>query len=130
MVTRESELLSVLGALKDDLGDPQWVALVDDRGLVMACVPENPQIDIERVAAMVAALTISGERVINEIAGGHLRYVNVSGSKRQQLIIFLNLECVLTLGLDPYVSPRSTFKALARWAPKIMQILQMSFSGD
>jgi predicted regulator of Ras-like GTPase activity (Roadblock/LC7/MglB family) len=130
MVTRESELLSVLGKLKDDLGDPQWVALVDDRGLVMACVPENPQIDIERVAAMVAALTISGERVINEIAGGHLRYVNVSGSKRQQLIIFLNLECVLTLGLDPYVSPRYTCKALARWAPKIMQILQMSFSGD
>ncbi len=130
MVTRESELLRVLGKLKEELGDPQWVALVDERGLVMACVPETPPIDIGSVAAMTAALSISGERVISEIAGGQLRYVSVAGSERQQLIVFLTPECVLTLGLDPYVSPRTTFKVLARWAPEIMQVLQMKFTGD
>jgi predicted regulator of Ras-like GTPase activity (Roadblock/LC7/MglB family) len=124
MITRHSELLRVLGLLKDDLGDPQWVALVDEHGLVLTCIPDEPPVDIECVSAMTAALTISGERVIDEIEGGLLRYVSVSGSQRQQLIVILNSKCVLSLGLDPLVSPRSTFKSLARWAPELLQILE------
>ena len=130
MATRQSELLRVLGGLKQDLVDPQWVALIDERGLVLACVPDEPPVDIESVAAMTAALAMSGERVIGEIGGGRLRYVTVVGSQRQQLIVFLNAECVLSLGLDPYVSPRSTFKPLARWAPEIMQVLQMKLTRE
>ena len=130
MVTRQSELLRVLGRLKDDLVNPHWVALIDEGGLVLACVPDEPPVDIERVSAMTATLAVSGERVIGEIAGGRLRYVCVAGSQRQQLIVLLSVECVISLGLDPDVSPRSTFKPLARWATEIMQVLQMKFSEE
>lgn len=130
MVTRQSELLRVLGRLKDDLVNPHWVALIDDGGLVLACVPEEPPVDLERVSAMTATLAVSGERVIGEIAGGRLRYVSVAGSQRQQLIVLLSVECVLSLGLDPDVSPRSTFKPLARWVTEIMQVLHMKFSEE
>lgn len=130
MVTRQSELLRVLGHLKEELNNPHWVALIDGRGLVMACVPDEPPVDIERVSAMAAALATSGERVVNEIAGGILRFVCVVGSRRQQLIVFLNMDCVLSLGLEPEISPRSTFKPLARWAPEIMQVLDMKLAGE
>jgi predicted regulator of Ras-like GTPase activity (Roadblock/LC7/MglB family) len=125
MVTRQGELQRVLSELRDDLGDPHWVALVDERGLVLACVPDEPPVDIERVSAMTAALTISGERVVDEIEGGVLRYVGVAGALRQQLIVILSNELVVSLGLDPVVNPRSTFKSLARWAPEILKALEM-----
>ena len=130
MVTRQGELQRVLSELRDDLGDPHWVALVDERGLVLACVPDEPPVDIERVSAMTAALTISGERVVDEIEGGVLRYVGVAGSYRQQLIVILSNELVVSLGLDPVVNPRSTFKSLARWAPEILKALEMRLVLD
>jgi predicted regulator of Ras-like GTPase activity (Roadblock/LC7/MglB family) len=127
MITRQSELVHVLGLLHEELPSSQWVALIDDRGLVVAHVPEMPSVDVERISAMAAALAISGARVIAEIDGGALRFINVAGSTRQQLVIMLGGEFLLSLGLDPEIAPSSTFRPLSERVTEIIRILKKKY---
>ncbi len=129
MITRQSELVQVLGLLHGELPSAQWVALIDDRGLVVACVPDMPSVDVERISAMAAALAMSGERVIKEIDGGGLRFINVAGSARQQLVIMLGGEFLLSLGLNPEIAPSSTFKPLSERVTEIIRILRKNYNG-
>jgi predicted regulator of Ras-like GTPase activity (Roadblock/LC7/MglB family) len=128
MVTRQSELERILSQLADELPEPHWVALIDDQGLVLSCVPEDPVVDENRVSAMSAAVLGLGDRVMMEVEGGKLRYANVAGSKRQYLMVVLNSERLLSIGLDPQVPTHATFKPLSRWVPELLQTLARRFS--
>lgn len=127
MTTRQSELLRVLGALADELPDPDWVALVDDNGLIVACIPEAPVVGQDRISAMTAASVIMAERVLGEIEGGRMRYATVAGSNRQLLTVVLSAERLLAIGLGPEVSAQGTFAALTHWVPEILAVLKRSF---
>ena len=124
MATRESELIRVLSGLADELPDPLWVALVDDQGLVLSCVPESPVVEEERISAMTAAVVNMGVRVLMEVEGGALRYVNVAGSKRQYLMVVLTSERLLSIGLAPKVPAQATFAPLSRWVPELLGALR------
>jgi predicted regulator of Ras-like GTPase activity (Roadblock/LC7/MglB family) len=86
MVTRQSDLVSALTGISVDLGQPIWVALVDDDGLMVASVPESPALGSERIAAMTAAGVIPAKRVLGEVDGGTLRFVTFAGSNAQVLV--------------------------------------------
>lgn len=124
MTTRESELVRVLSGLADELPDPLWVALVDDQGLVLSCVPDDPVVPEERISAMTAAVVNMGERVLTEVEGGGLRYVSVAGSKRQYLMVVLTTERLLSIGLAPKVPAQATFGPLSRYVPELLAALQ------
>jgi predicted regulator of Ras-like GTPase activity (Roadblock/LC7/MglB family) len=124
MTSRQSELVRVLSQLASELPDPQWVALVDDQGLVLSCVPENPIIDEDRVSAMSAAVVGMGERVMEEVEGGRLRFANVVGSKRQYLMVVLTKDRLLSIGLSPQIAAQATFHPLSRWVPELLQTLE------
>ncbi|MGA9532356.1 MAG: roadblock/LC7 domain-containing protein [Anaerolineales bacterium] len=124
MTSRQSELERVLSELAEELPDPQWVALVDDQGLVLSCVPENPVIDEERVSAMSAAVVGMGERVMEEVEGGQLRFANVVGSKRQYLMVVLTNDRLLSIGLSPQIAAQATFRPLSHWVPELLQTLE------
>jgi predicted regulator of Ras-like GTPase activity (Roadblock/LC7/MglB family) len=130
VVTRQSELLRVLGRLADELPKPEWVALVDDNGLIVACVPAEPPIDTERISAMAAASVMLGERVLDELEGGNLRYASVAGSVRQNLMVILSKERLLSIGLRPEVPAQATFGALGRWVPELVRTLMMRLGGE
>jgi hypothetical protein len=123
-VTRQSELEKVLTSLAAELPQPHWVALVDDQGLVLACVPENPVVEEERVSAMSAAVVSMGERVLREVEGGSLRFASIAGSKRQYLMVMLTPERLLSIGLDPKVTAQATFRPLSRWVPPLLKALR------
>lgn len=127
MTTRQAELVRVLSELSKELPEPEWVALVDDQGLVMACVPEELTVDEERVSAMTAALAGMGERVLQEVEGGQLRFASVSGSKRQCLAVMLKPDRLLSIGLRPGVPAQATFRPLSRWVPELLGALQKRF---
>ncbi|HEX9797024.1 MAG TPA: roadblock/LC7 domain-containing protein [Anaerolineales bacterium] len=127
MATRQSELERVLTELAAELPNPHWVALVDDQGLVLSCVPENPVVEEERVSAMTAAVVGLGDRVMEEVDGGRLRYANVAGSKRQYLAVVLTPDRLLSIGLDPTVAAQATFRPLSKWVPELLQALQRRF---
>ena len=122
--TRQSELERVLNNLAADLPDPLWVALVDDQGLVLACVPEQPVVEEDRVSAMTAAVVTMGERVLREVDGGSLRFANIAGSERQYLMVLLNPNRLLSIGLAPRITAQATFKPLSRWVPELLKALR------
>ena len=128
MVTRQSELLRVLDSIQRELPEPHWVALVDNDGLVVACVPANPSIEPERISAMTAASAMMGERVLSEVDGGQLRYASIAGSRRQHLTVYLSADRMLSIGLGPQVPAQATFAPLGRWVPELLRVLKMRLS--
>ena len=128
MTTRQDELIRVLSQLAEDLPDPQWVALVDSDGLVVASVPDEPPIEAERFAAMTAVTLSTGQRVLRDIDGGSLLFSSIAGSERQLLTVVIGEDRLLSLELGPEVPVRSTFGALSRNVPKLLRTLQMRIS--
>lgn len=127
MTTRQEELLRVLGALADELPNPDWVALVDDNGLIVACIPDSPVVGQDEISGMTAASVIMAERVLAEIDGGRMRYANVAGSKRQLLTVVLSPERLLAIGLGPDVAAQATFASLTKWVPELLAVLKRSY---
>lgn len=127
MATRQSELLEILGKMADELPDPDWVALVDENGLIVSCIPESPVVGQDLISGMTAASIIMAERVLDEIDGGQMRYTSIAGSKRQMLSVVLSRDRVLAIGLGPEVPAQATFASLTRWVPEILKVLSKSF---
>lgn len=128
MVTRQSELIRVLNSLQVDLPKPLWIALVDDDGLMVACVPESPNVGSERVAAMTAVGMSTAKRVLGEVDGGKMRFLNLAGSQMQLLVVVVDQKRFLSIGLPPQVSAQGTFSPLSQWMPEIIQILNKRYS--
>jgi len=127
MATRQSELVEILGKMADELPDPDWVALVDDNGLIVSCIPESPVVGQDLIAGMTAASIIMAERVLDEIDGGQMRFTSIAGSKRQMLSVVLSRDRVLAIGIGPEVPAQATFASLTRWVPEILKVLSKSF---
>lgn len=127
MVTRESELHRVLSQIKQELPNPDWVALVDHNGLIMACMPEEPPISTDSISAMTAATVMMGERVLKEIDGGGLRFASIAGSDRQQVTVILGQSRLLSIGIGPEVPAQQTFGPLSRWVPELIKALMRDF---
>lgn len=129
MVTRQSELIRLLSELARELPDPLWIVLVDEDGLMLASAPGSSAAEGESVAAMTVAQVMLGERVVRELDAGHLRYVNIAGSRTQQLAIVLRKDRLLSVGLKPDVAPQDTFQPLSRRVPELLEILNRSFGA-
>ena len=130
MVTRQSELLRVLWDLAGDLPDPIWVALVDDEGLIMACVPQEPPINPDRISAMTAAAVLMGDRALDEVEGGELRYITISGADRQIMNVAVGEGRWLSISLLPQVRAQSTFAPLSEGVPEVIKILNMRITSQ
>lgn len=128
MVTRQSELIRVLETIAEELPDPLWVALVDDDGLLVACVPSQPPVNVDQISAMTAALALTSIRVLVEINAEEFRYSNVAGSERQLLLVALDGKRFLSIGLGPDVVVQTTFRPLSRRVNELLKILKMRFS--
>ncbi len=128
MVTRQSELIRVLETIAEELPDPLWVALVDDDGLLVACVPSQPPVNVDQISAMTAALALTAIRVLGEIDAAEFRYSNVTGSERQLLLVALDGKRFLSIGLGPDVVVQTVFRPLSRRLAELLKILKMRFS--
>ena len=127
--TRQSELLRVLDGLASDLPNPAWVALVDAQGLIMGCVPKSPPVATDSIGAMAAVVQKTSERVLREIKGGSLRYGSIVGAKWHFLSIVLGDGRVLSVGLQPEISPKAVFSPLRDWVQDLNEVLDRRF-GD
>jgi predicted regulator of Ras-like GTPase activity (Roadblock/LC7/MglB family) len=127
MITRQAELQRVLSMLADEIGTADWVALVDQNGLLVSSVPPDPPVEPDRVAAMAAAVAQTAERVLAEIDGGSLRFATVTGSRRQSLTVFLSRDRLLAIGLPPDAEAQSVIPPLMRWVPELIQVLKRRY---
>jgi predicted regulator of Ras-like GTPase activity (Roadblock/LC7/MglB family) len=130
MITRQAELQRVLTSLSQELPKTDWVALVDQNGLMVSSVPTDPPVDSDRVAAMSAAVAQTAERVLSEIDGGTLRFATVTGSRRQHLTVFLSRDRLLAIGLAPDVEAQAVIPPLMRWVPELIQVLKRRYISE
>lgn len=130
MVTRQSELIRVLETMAEELPDPLWVALVDDDGLLVACVPSQPPVNVDQISAMTAALALTAIRVLGEIDAAEFRYSSVTGSERQLLLVALDGKRFLSIGLRPDIVVQTVFRPLSRRLAELLNILKMRFSAS
>ena len=130
MVTRQSELIRVLETIAEDLPEPLWVALVDDDGLLVACVPSQPPVNVDQISAMTAALALTAMRVLGEIDAEEFRYSSVTGSERQLLLVALDGKRFLSIGLGPDVVVQTVFRPLSRRVAELLKVLKMRFSAS
>ncbi|HKY84596.1 MAG TPA: roadblock/LC7 domain-containing protein [Anaerolineales bacterium] len=130
MTTRQAELQRVLGSLADEISQAEWVALVDQNGLMVSSVPADPPADSDRIAAMAAAVAQTAERVLAELDGGKLRFATVTGAKRQHLTVFLSSDRLLAIGLAPDVEAQSVIPHLMRWVPELIQVLKQRYASE
>ena len=128
-ITREEKLVRVLSSLTQDIPQAQWIALVDQNGLVLGCVPPEPEVNPEGIAGITAAAVMVADRVLDEVKGGQLRYVNVSGSVRQYLMVFIGKERFLSIGLPPDVLVQSTFRPILKRVPQMLKVLDKGTSS-
>jgi predicted regulator of Ras-like GTPase activity (Roadblock/LC7/MglB family) len=129
MTTRQSELLRVLNELAAELPTPEWIALVDENGLIMACIPDNPPVEAARISAMAATSVMMAERVLKEIDGGKARFASLAGSRRQHLTVVLGPDRLLSIGLGPHIAAQETFGPLSRKVPALMEVLRREFKA-
>ena len=127
--TRQSELLRVLEGLASDLPNPAWVALVDAQGLIMGCVPKSPPVAVDSIGAMSAVVQKTSDRVLREIKGGSLRYGSIVGANWHFLSIVLGEGRILSVGLQPEVSPKAVFGPLRDWVRDLNEVLDRRFGG-
>jgi predicted regulator of Ras-like GTPase activity (Roadblock/LC7/MglB family) len=127
MITRQSELQRVLGSLSQDLENAEWVALVDQNGLMVSSYPAELSLDPDRVAAMAAALAQTAERVLSELDGGTLRFATVTGAKRQHLTVFLSRDRILTISLPPEAEAQAVIPSLMQWVPELIRVLKRRY---
>jgi predicted regulator of Ras-like GTPase activity (Roadblock/LC7/MglB family) len=127
-VTRESDLIHILGTIQSELKEPFWVALVDDDGLMVACVPETPLIDTERISAMTAVGVLTAKRVLEELEGGALRFLTLAGSQSQVLVVAVDQKRYLSIGLPPTISAQGTFGPLSNRVPELLTVLKKRYS--
>lgn len=128
--TRQDELITVLNSLAVDVKSAKWISLVDGDGFVVASVPPDISVDQDRISAMAAAMVTTAERAIKEIEGGRLRYINLAGSNSQNLIVILNDDRLLSIGLPPDARPQSAFGPMLKWVPKIVEVLSRKFTAS
>ena len=100
-MSRGDALSHALGRLSWPDLDFRWAALVDYDGFLLATYPPEAQFDSEHVAAATAHLLLAGERARQEIELGKWRLTLMVGAEMQHLVLAINKECVLTIGMGP-----------------------------
>lgn len=98
-------------------------ALVRANGLLVACFPSQSPVDRDRLAAMSAALFSLGERVSKELGSGSLGYTLVAGEEGLHLLLVLDLDYLLLVGLSPGAAPGAVFEGLHLSAIPLLQLL-------
>jgi predicted regulator of Ras-like GTPase activity (Roadblock/LC7/MglB family) len=127
-VTRGEELMRVLALLARDIPHARWIALVEQNGLVIGFVPADPNVNPEGVAGITAAAVMVAERVLNEVMGGQLRYMNIAGSACQYLMVMIKQDRFLAVGLPSDALVQATFRPILKRIPQLLEIIERRFS--
>lgn len=124
--SRESALTGALGRLSWPDLDFRWAALVDYDGFMLASYPPEAEFAADRVAAATAHLLMAGERARQEIELGKWRLTLLVGADMQQLVVAINKECVLTIGMGPAANLGTALNAVRGIIPDLARDLDLA----
>jgi len=125
-MSRSDALSHALGRLSWPSLDFRWAALVDYDGFLLASYPPEAQFDTDHVAAATAHLLMAGERARQEVQLGKWRFTLMVGAEMQQLVLAINKECVLSIGLGPAAPLAMALDAVRGIIPDLARDLDLA----
>lgn len=102
-----------------------WAALVRTNGLLVGCFPSQTTVHQDRISAMSAALLSLGERISKELRSGALHYALIAGEEGLNLVVVLDGDYMLALGLPPDVAVDAAFAGLRVSIIPLLQLLEI-----
>ncbi len=107
---RSPTMNQTLEEMSRQLTGVRWIVWLDSSGPARASFPIDMELD--RPSAMGAALSSLGERVSKELRGGALRYSLITGENGIHLLVVLDGDNLLLLGLHPPTSIDALLEAV------------------
>jgi predicted regulator of Ras-like GTPase activity (Roadblock/LC7/MglB family) len=123
---RGEALTRTLGQLSSPELDFYWTAIVDYDGFILASYPFTTEFEADHILAASAHLLRAGEHIQDEINIGKWRYTLIAGAESQMMVVALNRECVLSVGMSLTVSLDTAFAAIRRIAPDLIRDLDIA----
>jgi predicted regulator of Ras-like GTPase activity (Roadblock/LC7/MglB family) len=123
---RAEALTRTLSRLSSPDLDFYWTAIVDYDGFILASHPFSTEFEADHILAASAHLLRVGERVRGEINVGKWRYTLIAGAESQMMVVALNRECVLSVGMSLTASLDAAFAAIRAIAPDLIRDLDMA----
>jgi len=121
----KSEVERDLARIAIQLSKARWVALVTCDGLLYSIFPSHSEIGEDRVSAMSAATLSFGERIARELKDGEFQYTLIAGADGTTLVLALNQDYVLTIGLSRDISTSTVFESLRESILPLLRTLQL-----
>jgi len=120
------ELNQVLAQLVANLPNiRRWLVLLDRNGIAKGSFPTASIIQVDRISSIACAMSVLGERVSRELSGGALHYVLVAGEDGLHLVVVLDKNNLLALGLPSGESIDSVLSALKQSVTSLLQMLKI-----
>ncbi len=88
----------------------RWMVWLSSNGLARASFPAD--LNLDRPSVMGAALRSLGERISSELRGGPLHYSLIAGENEVHLLVVLDKDQALLLGLYPQTSIDASLAAI------------------
>ncbi len=95
-------MVQTLSEIANRLMGVRWIVWLNSSGLARASFLADTELD--RKSAMGAALLSLGERISTELRGGALHYSLIAGESGLHLLLVLDQDNALLLGLHPQTS--------------------------
>ncbi len=121
----KSQVERDLACITTQLPEIRWTALVTCDGLLYGIFPSHSEIGEDRVSAMSAAMLSLGERIARELKDGEFQYTLIAGADGMTLVLALNQDYVLTIGLSRDISISTVFESLRESILPLLRTLQL-----
>lgn len=123
---RVAALTEGLGRLNHGELNLRWAAVMDYDGLILASYPPDDQEAMEEAVGATAHILHLGERAQSQVDFGKWRYTLLAGAQLQVLVLHLNNEVVLTMGVGSRTQLHRIFAAVREVVPVLVRSLDLS----
>jgi len=110
---RVQAMTNALARLDSPDVDFRWAVVVDYNGLMLSSYPEELDSGYDEAIASTAHIMRLSESAQKEVEFGKWRFTMITGSEMQQLVMHINNEIALTVGMGS-TTPLHKFFALVR----------------
>lgn len=118
------KLEQLLHQMGSELPETNWILLVDKKGRTKAAFSDFID-DVDRAAAMSAAVHTLGVRVTKELKGGELQYAFFKGTTNDHLIVPLEAKYAISFGLGSSISIDSYLQSIKTSIKPLLQELDV-----
>lgn len=123
---RVQALTDALARLDSPDVDFRWAVIVDYDGLMLSSYPEDLDSGFDEAIASTAHIMRLGESAQREVEFGKWRFTMLTGSEMQQLVMHINNEVALTVGMGSKTPLHKVFATVREIVPDMVRALDLT----